>query len=240
MAIACYLAMTPGEVSACPQLPAKTAWMACHFSSSGAGISNLPSELPDGAMLILDDSIPFNGHDLSLISRELSQAVEQLDVQSVLLDFQRPNVPQVQTLTETLVSALPCLVGVSAPYARGLDCPVFLPPLPLDQCLEEYLTPHKGREVWLDMAPGCGQYHIHFQGNQYIPLPPDAFPPGPFRDNTLRCCYATGVTDDGVTFSLYRGPEELEKLLKDAEMLGVSTAIALYQELASLSAFSSF
>lgn len=240
MAIACYLAMTPGEISSCPQLPAKTAWMACHFSSSSSGISNLPPELPDGAMLILDDSTPFNGHDPAVISRELSQAVNQLAVRSMLLDFQRPNVPQVQELAQMLVSALPCPVGVSAPYAKGLECPVFLPPLPLDQCLDEHLAPHKGREVWLDMAPGCGQYHIRFHGNQYLPLPADAFPPGPFRDDTLRCRYATSVTEEGVTFSLFRGQEELEKLLEDGEKLGVSMAIGLYQELASLSAFSSF
>lgn len=240
MAIACYLAMTPGEVSACPRLPAKMAWMACHFSSSGVGISNLPPELPDGSMLILDDSIPFNGHDPSVISRELSWAVNQLAVQSMLLDFQRPKVPQVQELAQMLVSALPCPVGVSAPYAKGLECPVFLPPLPLDQSLEAYLTPYKNREIWLDMAPGCGQYRIGFQKNQYIPLPPDAFPPGPFRDDALRCRYATSVSEDGVTFSLCRGQEELKKLLEDAEKLGVSVAMGLYQELASLSAFSNF
>ena len=239
MAIACYLAMTPGEVSVCPQLPAKLAWMACHFSPSGPGISNVPDHLPDNAILILDDSTPFNGHDAAAISRELSQAVDRSGAQSVLLDFQRPDIPQVRELAEMLATALPCPVGVSAPYAHGIDCPVFLPPLPLDQCLQEYLYPYKGREVWLDMAPGCGQIHVQRQGNRYIPLPPDAFPPGPHRDDNLCCRYATSVTEDGVTFSLFRGYEELEKLLEDGEKLGISVAIGLYQELASLSAFSS-
>lgn len=240
MAIDCYLAMTPGEVSGCHPLPAKMAWMACHFSASGPGISNLPIFLPEDAILILDDSTPLNDHEISVISREMCHAVEQLGARSVLLDFQRSNVPQVQELAQMLVSALPCPVGVSATYARGLECPVFLPPLPLDQCLQEHLAPWQGREIWLDMAPGCGQYHIGFQGNQYLPLPPDAFPPGPFRDDMLRCRYATAVTGEGVTFSLFRGREELEKLLEDAQNLGVSTAIGLYQELASFSAFSSF
>lgn len=234
MAIACYLAMTPGEVAVCQQLPAKMAWMACHFSSSGPGISNLPHRLPDNAILILDDSTPFNGHDPAAVSRELSTAVERLDVHSVLLDFQRPDVPQVQELAEVLVTTLPCPAGVSAPYAQGLDCPVFLPPLPLNQCLQEYLSPYKERDIWLDMAPGCGQLHIRSQGNQYLPLPWDAFPPGPHRDDILHCRYATSVTEDGVTFSLSRGYEELEKLLEDAEKLGVSVAIGLYQELVSM------
>jgi len=240
MAINCYLAMTPGEVSGCHPLPAKMAWMACHFSASGPGISNLPNSLPQDAILILDDSTPLNHHEITAISQEMCNLVEQLGVKSVLLDFQRPNVPQLEKLAQMLVSALPCPVGVSTPYAQGLECPVFLPPLSLDQCLQEHLAPWQGREIWLDMAPGCGQYHIGFQGNQYLPLPPDAFPPGPFRDDALCCRYATSVTGEGVTFSLFRGWEELEKLLKDAEKLGVSTVIGLYQELASFSAFSSF
>lgn len=234
MAIDLYLAMTPGELSACLQPPDKTAWMACHFSSSGLGISILPSSLPKDSMLVLDDSTPFSGHDCAVISRELREAVEELEVQRVLLDFQRPNVPQVWELAQMLVSILPCSVGVSALYAKGLSCPVFLPPLPLGQRLSDHLAPHKGQETWLDMAPGCGQYHIRFQGNQYDPLPSNAFPPGPFRDDILRCRYATSVTEDGVTFSLFRGIEEVEMLLEDAEKLGVSTAIGLYQELAAL------
>ena len=230
MAIDRYLAMTPGELAKRPNSSAKIAWMACHFSSSGPGLSNLPQALPEGSMLILDDSTPFNGHDPAAISRELCQAVDQLAVHSVLLDLQRPNAPQVQELAKILVTTLPCPTGVSMLYAHDLDCPVFLPPLPLDQGLQEYLLPHKGRTVWLDTAPGWGQIRISTQGSRCFPLPAGAFSPGPFRDDTLRCRYATSLTEDGVIFSLCRGVEELEMLLADAEKLDVAVALGLYQE----------
>ena len=229
MAIPCYLAMTPGEVASCPQLPENMAWLACHFSPSGPGISNLPAHLPNNSILILDDSTPFNGHDPDTVSRELLHAVKRLGTHSVLLDFQRPDVPHI--LAEMLVSTLPCSVGVSAPYAQNIDCPVFLPPLPLNLTLEEYLFPYKGREIWLDMAPGCGELHIRPQGNQYLPLPADSFAPGRFRDDMLRCRYTTSVTEDSVVFSLSRGREELKKLLVDAEKANVTLALGLYQEL---------
>lgn len=240
MAMDRYLAMTPGELAKHPNISAKTAWMACHFSSSGTGISNLPQALPEGSMLILDDSTPFNSHDPAVISRELRQAVEESGAQSVLLDLQRTVVPQVKELAEALASSLPCPLGITAPYARELNCAVFLPPLPLNQSLEEYLSPYASRKVWLDMAPGWGQLHILPQGNRYLPLPANAFVPGPFRNDILRCRYSAAVTEDGVVFSLFRGAEELQMLLEDAQKLGVEAVLGLYQELASLSAFSSF
>lgn len=232
MAIPWYLAMTPGEISVCPQLPKHIAWMSCHFSASASGISNIPEELPKGAMLILDDSTPFNGHDPSVVTQKLLQVVEQLGIQRVLLDFQRPDVPI--SLVEMLVAALPCSVGVSSPYAQAVNCPVFLPPLPLHLTLEEYLTPYTNREIWLDLAPGCGELHILPQGNRYLPMAANAFAPGAFRDDTLRCRYATSVTEDGVVFSLCRSQEELPLLLEDAEKAGVTLAVGLYQELTAL------
>ena len=234
MAIPWYLAMTPGEVSVCPQLPEHMAWMSCHFSASASGISNIPEELPKGAMLILDDSTPFNAHDPSVVTQELLQVVEQLGIQLVLLDFQRPDVPQVRDLANVLCTALPCSVGVSSPYAQAVNCPIFLPPLPLHLRLEEYLAPYKGRKIWLDLAPGCGELHILPKGNQYLPMPANALAPGSFRDDTLRCRYATSVTEDGVVFSLCRGQEELPLLLEDAEKAGVTLALGLYQELTAL------
>ena len=234
MAMVCYLAMTTGEVSVCPSLPKKMAWMACHFSSSGPGISNLPPSLPSDTILILDDNTPFNNHDPAAISRELVQAAKQLGVRSVLLDFQRPDVPQVQELAGILATTLPCPVGISSIYAKDIDCPVFLPPLPLNQSLQEYLSPYRSREIWLDMAPCCAELHIRSQGNQYLSMSADAFPPGPFCDNILRCRYATSVVEDSVVFSLYRGQEEIKMLLEDAEKAGVSIALGLYQELSVL------
>ena len=52
MFLPCYLAVTAGELAAGAPFPAFPAWMACHFSPSGAGISNLPAALPEGAMAV--------------------------------------------------------------------------------------------------------------------------------------------------------------------------------------------
>ena len=48
MAIGRYFAMTAAEIRGCSALPAGIAWMACHFSPYGTGLSNLPPELPEG------------------------------------------------------------------------------------------------------------------------------------------------------------------------------------------------
>ena len=56
MAMEPYLAMTAGEIRGASVLPRRTGWLSCHFSPSGAGLSNLPVALPPGSLLILDDS----------------------------------------------------------------------------------------------------------------------------------------------------------------------------------------
>ena len=233
MAMELYLAMTPGEVSGCHPLPKKIAWMACHFSPWSSGLSNLPTQLPEDSVLILDDSTPFREHDAAAIAAQLSQAVEQLRVRRILLDFQRPGVIPVQELAQKLAATLPCSMAVSAPYAQNLSCAVFLPPLPLNLSLEEQLAPYSGREIWLDIAPTCGELRIQTKGNAYIPMAADVFPRGRFHSDILHCRYTASITEDGVIFSLSRHWEELERLLDAAEKLGVTTALGLYQELSA-------
>ena len=46
MAITPFLAMTAAEFRKKEDLPDKIAWMACHFSPYGLGLSNLPQRLP--------------------------------------------------------------------------------------------------------------------------------------------------------------------------------------------------
>ena len=58
MAIAPFLAMTAAETRNHSVLPPKIAWMACHFSPYGLGLSNLPQRLPPHALLLLDDITP--------------------------------------------------------------------------------------------------------------------------------------------------------------------------------------
>ena len=45
MGLPLYLAMTAAELSAAEALPRKMAYMACHFSLYGTGLSNIPEQL---------------------------------------------------------------------------------------------------------------------------------------------------------------------------------------------------
>ena len=77
MAITPFLAMTATEMYRNTSLPEKTAWMACHFSPYGLGLSNLPKELPPGSLLIVDDITPPHGHDPVFIAEQLIGCVDQ-------------------------------------------------------------------------------------------------------------------------------------------------------------------
>ena len=151
MALPLYLALTAAEMAGNPH-PDNLTYMACHFSSGGKGLSNLPNVLPPGAILILDDSTPMDGHDPDLIGKQLKDLVQKFRCESLLLDFQRPKNNEQQALAKMLSSTLPCPVGVSEPYAKGLSCPVFLPPVPPDMSPSRHLAPWQGREIWLEAA----------------------------------------------------------------------------------------
>ena len=151
MVLPLYLAMTAAEIRANTDFPPNIGYMACHFSPYGTGLSNCPTHLPEGSMLILNDRTPIHGHDHGLIADQLTELVEKLKCDSVLLDFQRVDVPELSLLVEKLSAALPCPVGVSDLYAENLDCSVFLPPVMPDTLLSEHLVPWQGRDIWLDM-----------------------------------------------------------------------------------------
>jgi hypothetical protein len=63
------------EIQNSPHLPERIAWMACHFSAYGKGISNMPTSLPPGAALILNDRMPPFGHDPATVAKELIQTI---------------------------------------------------------------------------------------------------------------------------------------------------------------------
>ncbi len=230
MEIPLYLAMTAGEFSACSSPPPYMAWMACHFSSSGDGLSNIPAYLPEHSLLILDDSIPMANHRIERILQQLLGAVENLRPDGVLLDFQRPGASQTAELAEEILSVLPCPVGVSHHYAGNLNCPIFLPPIPAHKSPADYLAPYDGRELWLETAPVWERITVTEAGSQYRHLEGHAFSPGPHRDDTLHCHYGMAVREDSIIFSLCRTREDLNKLLRE-ENLGITRAVGLYQEL---------
>lgn len=227
MGISHYLAMTDGEIADADELPKHLAYMACHFSPYTTGLTQ-PPQLPPQAMLILNDRIPFCGHDYEQIAAVLASWVEKLQLRCLLLDFQRPDTPK--ELVKHLVGSSPLPIGVSAAFADNLPCAVFLPPVPPDVSPEEHIKPWTGREIWLDAAVEALQITVDTEGSHrqaVLSQPSQAFP---FRDATLCCRYKTQVLPDRAIFTLQRTQEDLQQLLAGVAPLGVTTAVSLYQE----------
>lgn len=230
MGISRYLAMTAAELEAFSA--AKnwcTAYMACHFSPYSTGLSNIPAALPPGSMLIVNDRTPICGHDPELIAGQLQQAVHALGCDSVLLDLQRPDCTQTAALCRVLTRALDCPVGISDLYAGSLDCPVFLPPAPLDQPLGEYIRVWKGREIWLEAATDAACITVTEKGSTFSPMTCPQPPRRHFLDQALHCWYWAVCTDTEAHFCLWRDSWQLEALLEEADALGITKAVGLYQ-----------
>lgn len=224
-----YIAMTAAEIRSCTSLPPKIGWMACHFSPYGTGLTNLPAALPPGALLILNDRTPVAGHDPERIFDQLAETADALKCDSVLLDFQRDSA-EIPAIIDKILK-LPCPVIVSENYAKDGDFPVFLPPVPLNQRIDEYIAPWQGREVWLDAALDGLQITVTERGSTYSPLPHLEKPDCPFREEALHCHYGITLSESEAVFTLQRTPDDLAELLAEAEKMGVTHSVGLYQEL---------
>lgn len=230
MVLPLYLAMTPAEMGTNTQHPDNLAYMACHFSPYGTGLSNLPKALPEGSMLILNDRIPWDRHDISTVVDQLLDTALQTKSASILLDFQRTDAGSIPDLIDSLLDIFPCPVGVSHLYAHGRSCPVFLPPVPPDIPVRDYLAPWQGREVWLEAAKDGCTITLTKQGNETLPLP-YPHPETGHWDKKLHCHYCIESTQEKAVFTLYRTEQDLTDLLEEAHMFGVTQAVGLWQEL---------
>ena len=164
MPIPLYLAMTGGEFFCADQRPEKIAWMACHFSCYGTGLSNLPQELPEGSLIIVNDRMPPDRHDPQRILEQLQQLGADLKPAGFLLDFQRPGISFNQELSCILTEALSFPVGISDIYAKELNCPVFLSQPPLHIPLQDAIENWGKREIWLEAALQTQRYTLTFDG----------------------------------------------------------------------------
>ncbi len=225
-----YLAMTASEFANNPAQACPVAWMACHFSPYGAGLSNLPGTLHQGSMLIFNDRTPILGHDPSLVAEQLAETAEKLQCSRILLDFQRPGEP-VQAVMEAVLQTVPCPVGISEPYAGNYSCPVFLPPLPLTKTLEEHIAPWQGRELWLEVAMNAQSITVTENGSHTAPAPPPEAPL-PFVDTALRCHYSLQLSDREALFTLHRTEKDMQQLIMSE---AIACCIGLYQELKAIS-----
>ena len=229
MTLPIYLAMTDAEMHRCSPLPDHTAFMACHFSPYGTGICNLPTALPAESMLILNDRIPICNHDPEEILAQLNRLLEEITFCGLLLDFQRESYTQCHAITKLLAEKLPLPVGVSQPYARDLDCPVFVDPPAFHVPLSEHLKPWEGRQIWLDAALSAVCYRVDKSGCTQTPCNRPS-EPLPQHDAQLHCHYRIQQESDHVAFTLTRAKEDLQDLLSEGQTIGVTAAIGLYQE----------
>ena len=228
-----YLAMTPGELAACPRLPENCAYLGCHFSSSGTGLSGLPQSLPRGSLLIVTDQFPIHRHDPEKISEQVQACVEDLGCALVLLDFQRPGNAETRQVAKCILRRLPGITGVSHLYAEGLDCPVFLPPPPLWTPLKVHLAPWAGRVIWQEVALEGAVIQVTAAGAAYREVPPEPIPLPHFSPE-LCCHYGIHTEKAQVEFTLTRTKEDLEGFMALGESLGIRRFIGLYQELGGI------
>lgn len=230
MAIPLYLAVTAAETAANP-FPEYAAYMACHFASYGSGLSNLPVQLPEGAMLILNDRIPVWEHDPAVVAQQLTETVVDLKCCSVLLDFQRSGDSRTAAIAKAIVDALPCPVGISEHYAANLSCPVFLSAPPPDMPLERHTAPWEGRAIWLEAALETIQITVTQESSTVTNIPIEEPTQPCHKDERLCCCYHIELMDDRAVFTISRTQVELEMLLHQAEELGIQKAVGLFQQL---------
>lgn len=230
MAIRRYLAMTATEIGANGEKMENLAYMACHFSPYSTGLSNLPGTLPPNAMLILNDRIPICGHDPIRIREQLTQLVQFHNCARILLDFQRPGDATTSLVVQALDAVLPCPVGVSECYAEDFSGPVFLPPVPPDTAMSDYLSPWIGREIWLEESCEGLEIVLSPKGAKSAPLPPALFPEEGYQDERLHCHYRAQLMEEQAAFHLWRTEEDFESMAQEAESFGITCRVGLWQD----------
>jgi len=231
MGLNCYLAMTATEFSKADPLPPSVAWMACHFSCYGLGLSNLPPKLPTGSLVILNDRTPISGHDPVLIRRQLESLGQ---IGGILLDLQRKNDRETASLVKELTAAPPWPVAVTEWYAGDIDCPVFLSAPPLHKSLAAHIAPWEGREIWLEAATELQTVTVTQQGSTFKTGPVQSVQEPAFEEETLHMRYHLAVTQQAAVFTMVREISHVKALLAEAEELGITKAVGLYQQLRAL------
>ena len=222
-----FLAQTNRESG--KAVPERFAYMALHFSPYSKGLSNMPATLPQGSLLLLDDSMPPQNHDAKVVTNQLVEMIEQFTPAGILLDFQRPKTRELEKIATSVVQALPCPVGVPQDYARDLGCPVLLPPPPVNKELEDYLRPWLRQGIFLEIAPEAVEITVTEKGSSQLKIP--LVQSLGLSDSRLCCHYSVEVFPDKAIFTICRYKEDLVALVQEAEKLGVLGCVGLHEEL---------
>lgn len=209
--------------------PKRTAYMACHFSPGGLGLSNLPCSLPPDSLLLIDDSMQVTHHDTGLVTRQLQDLVNRFAPEAILLDFQGEYSESTENMASCILQALPCPVAVTERYAKALHCPVFLSPPPVNKALSDYLSPWREQDIYLELGSEAAQFTVTEKGCSAMSLP--NVHNLPLEDTRLHCHYSVAVKDDRAVFTISRTREDLAALATEAYGLGVKAVVGLYQEL---------
>ena len=236
MALEPFLAMTAAEITGNRPLPPKLAWMACHFSPYGPGLSNLPKALPPGSLLMVDDVTPMGSHDPQTIRDQVCRCTEVFDCFGILLDFQRPGDSKTAALVEFLSQTLPCPMAVSHLYGEHTDSPLCIPPIPPSEPPEAYLSQWKHRPLWLELSAEAEEITVTEEGSAVTSLPFFEAKSTDFYAEPLLCHYRQEIREDAVVFTLYRTGEDQSALLETINAQGVTTTLGLYQEFFAISA----
>ncbi len=229
MDIPLYLAMTSAEWENCNPIPKNAAWMACHFSPYSSGLSNVPKNIENSKLLIINDRIPPFHHSPEQIVTQLKEHIHHQKPEGVLLDFQQPKNPDIQEIALAIIKNFEHITAVTPTYAKNSQCPVFLPPVPYLQTCENYLKPWAGRSVWLETS--FAPQYIKITDTGYWDIPAREMHSGKIHyDKNLCVKYQIKTTDKEIYFCLWRDWEANKNLLNRASLCGVKKSVALYQE----------
>ena len=171
---------------------------------------------PAGVLPVITDAFP---PDRKTLLR-LCQGRE-----AVLLDFERPPTAEVREM----IRHLPCPIAAPPGYAN--ESPVFLPPAPLHVPMEEYLSPWKGREIWLEAALQRQVVTVTAKGSAVFPPCTNTDLDDGFYSEKLCCRFTQNFSEKRAVFTFFDTPETLRIKLDRAAELGVTRAVGLYQEL---------
>lgn len=225
-----YIAFLPAQWNKMHTLRKRAAWLGCRLSPYGDGITGLPPALPEKSMLILTDETPPQGHDPERVARELTENAMILGADRILLDFQRDNLQENRDIAKMVLRYSEIPVGITEQYGKDLDCPVFLSPPPLWTPLEEKAAAWAGRELWLEAVTESALVTVTQKGSRYepgdFPLPEDS----PVHE---RLClrYRMERSERQQRFTLSRDAGMVRKLLKQAEGLGFTVGVGLFESI---------